>query len=102
MDYPASIPVPGSNEVLDALPPTFANPYCRDVLPGSAEAQSVTFQLRPKIEEADPSIPQSPYTYGLLAGLAGGSVRMISPQISPQTFWVAVTPNGGEVLGPDW
>ena len=86
----------------DILPPTFANPYCRDVLPGSAEAQSVTFQLRPKIEEADPRIPQSPYTHGLLAGLADGSVRMISPQISPQTFWAAVTPNGGEVLGPDW
>jgi len=92
----------GDPIVFVLLAPTFANPYHGDVLPGSAEAQSVTFQLRPKIEEADPRIPQSPYTHGLLAGLADGSVRMISPQISPQTFWAAVTPNGGEVLGPDW
>ena len=64
----------GDPIVFVLLAPTFANPYHGDVLPGSAEAQSVTFQLRPKIEEADPRIPQSPYTHGLLAGLADGSV----------------------------
>jgi type II secretory pathway pseudopilin PulG len=92
----------GANLTAEMRPSAFANPFYGDVLPGSAEAQSVTFQPRPKIEEADPRIPQSPYTHGLLAGLADGSVRMISPQISPQTFWAAVTPSGGEVLGPDW
>ncbi|MBA2227845.1 hypothetical protein [Thermogemmata fonticola] len=96
------IDIDGVNMTIEMRPAAFANPFYGDVLPGSAEAQSVTFQLRPKIEEADPRIPQSPYTHGLLAGLADGSVRMISPQISPQTFWAAVTPNGGEVLGPDW
>ncbi len=96
------LPHPRDPVVFVLQAPTFANPYYGHVLPGSAEAQSVTFQPRPKIEEADPRIPQSPYTHGLLAGLADGSVRMISPQISPQTFWAAVSPNGGEVLGPDW
>ena len=101
-DDPVELQSGNMQRLLVTSPPTFANPRCRDVLPGSVEAQSVTFQLRPKIEEADPRIPQSPYTHGLLAGLADGSVRMISPQISPQTFWAAVSPNGGEVLGPDW
>jgi type II secretory pathway pseudopilin PulG len=87
---------------LHVLSPTFANPYAGDVLPGSPEAQTLTFQLRPKIEEVDIRIPQSPYTTGLLVGLADGSVRMLNPNISPRTFWAAVTPNGGEVLGPDW
>jgi hypothetical protein len=90
------------NEWLHFLPPTFANPYTGDVLPGSPEAETLTFQLRPKIEEVDIRIPQSPYTTGLLVGLADGSVRMLNPNISPRTFWAAVTPNGGEVLGPDW
>jgi hypothetical protein len=84
------------------LPPTFANQYMGDVVPGSPEAETLTFQLRPKIAEVDIRIPQSPYTTGLLVGLADGSVRMLNPNISPRTFWAAVTPNGGEVLGPDW
>lgn len=96
------VTINGIQFTFEFRPSAFANPFYGDVLPGSAEAQSVTFQLRPKIEEADPRIPQSPYTHGLLAGLADGSVRMIFPQISPQTFWAAVSPNGGEVLGSDW
>jgi hypothetical protein len=70
--------------------------------PGSPEAETLTFQLRPKLEEVNVRIPQSPYTHGLLVGIADGSVRMLNPNISPRTFWAAVTPNGGEVLGPEW
>ena len=84
------------------LPPTFANPHTNDVLPGSPEAATLTFQLRPRKEEVDVRIPQSPYTHGLLVGIADGSVRMLHPNISPRTFWAAITPNGGEILGPDW
>ena len=35
-------------------------------------------------------------------GLGDGSVRNLSSGISPTTWWYACTPNGGEVLGPDW
>ena len=96
-------PVPNPfdpNEWFFVLPPTFADTGC--VLPGSPEAETLTFQLRPTLEEADVRIPQSPYTHGLLVGIADGSVRMLNPNISPRTFWAAVTPNGGEVLGPEW
>ena len=35
-------------------------------------------------------------------GLADGSVRGVSPGVSGTTWWAAMTPNGGETLGPDW
>jgi hypothetical protein len=38
----------------------------------------------------------------MIVALADGSVRTIHPGISPETFWAAVTPAGGEVLGADW
>jgi hypothetical protein len=36
------------------------------------------------------------------AGLADGSVRNLSAGMSADTWWYAVTPNGGEVLASDW
>ena len=34
--------------------------------------------------------------------LADGSLRTLAPSMSGATWWAAVTPTGGEVLGPDW
>ena len=73
-----------------------------DVGPNAASPPTLTFQVRPAISDCNPRIPQTPFSGGLLAGLADGSVRMLSPGISPATFWAAVTPAGGEVLGSDW
>jgi len=44
----------------------------------------------------------SPHTAGIQAGLADGSVRFVAQGVSTSTWWYALTPNGGEVLGPDW
>jgi len=38
----------------------------------------------------------------MVAGLADGSVRLISPSISATTWAFALTPAGGELLGSDW
>jgi hypothetical protein len=38
----------------------------------------------------------------MLVALVDGSVRGLSPGIQPETYWAAVTPAGGEVLGADW
>jgi prepilin-type N-terminal cleavage/methylation domain-containing protein len=46
--------------------------------------------------------PSSPHSGVIQAGLGDGSVRTVSQGISPETWWSAITPNGGEVLGPDW
>jgi hypothetical protein len=44
----------------------------------------------------------SPHTAGMNVGLGDGSVRFLSNSISGDTWWAAVTPAGGEVLGNDW
>jgi type II secretory pathway pseudopilin PulG len=59
--------------------------------------------VRPTNPDAcDWTIPQTPHRAGLQVGLADGSVRTISPRTRAETFWAAVTPSGGEVLGADW
>ncbi len=39
---------------------------------------------------------------GILVGLGDGSVRAVAPGVSGGTWWSAMTPAGGEVLGSDW
>lgn len=73
-----------------------------DVVPGGVVPPALTFQVRPTIELCNPSILQTPFAAGLLVGLGDGSVRTLGPGISPGTFWAAISPAGGEVLGSDW
>jgi prepilin-type N-terminal cleavage/methylation domain-containing protein/prepilin-type processing-associated H-X9-DG protein len=47
-------------------------------------------------------VATSPHTGGINVGLGDGSVRFVSQGISGATWWHAMTPYGGEVLGPDW
>lgn len=88
--------------------PTFADPFVDEVQPvtmGGITRPSVpalTFQVRPTLEECDYRVLQASGTGGLLVGLLDGSVRALAPTISPATYWGAVTPAGGEVLGSDW
>ncbi len=42
------------------------------------------------------------HTGGINVVLCDASVRNISGSISANTWWAALTPNGGEVLGSDW
>jgi type II secretory pathway pseudopilin PulG len=58
-------------------------------------------QIKPEPKACDPSVPQSPHSVSQV-GMADGSVRALSPQISLQTWWAACTPAGGEVLGSDF
>ncbi|MCX7665571.1 MAG: DUF1559 domain-containing protein [Gemmataceae bacterium] len=97
-------------------PPTFAHaheqgyrPYPGDYYPITSGNPPVsnseggkTFQVKPRVEECDPRLPNASSSRGLQVGMADGSVRIISPKVSATTFWSAVTPNGGEVLGNDW
>ena len=86
---------------------TFADPVWGDVhavTTGNVTRPSVagvTFQVRPKVEEANCHMLQTPYSAGLLVAMADGSVRTIRPGVSETTFWAAITPNGGEVGGLD-
>jgi hypothetical protein len=94
----------------------------RDVHPVTDPATGVTrpsrpgatFQVRPRFwvpdptarrprlpDECDWSVPQATHPSGLVVALADGSARTVRPGISPEVFWGAVTPAGGEVLS-DW
>jgi prepilin-type N-terminal cleavage/methylation domain-containing protein/prepilin-type processing-associated H-X9-DG protein len=44
----------------------------------------------------------SPHTGSIIVGLADGHVRVVTQGISNYTWWAALTPNQGEVLGSDW
>jgi len=44
----------------------------------------------------------SPHTGGINVAMADGSVKFVNGAISAQTWYAAVTPASGEVLGSDW
>jgi prepilin-type N-terminal cleavage/methylation domain-containing protein len=44
----------------------------------------------------------TPHTAVIIVGLADGSVRSVASSISPVTWWAAMTPAGGEILGSSW
>jgi len=59
-------------------------------------------QVQPKIPDCDPARPNTAHTGGSMIALADGSARSVSASISATTWWFAVTPKSGEVLGNDW
>jgi prepilin-type N-terminal cleavage/methylation domain-containing protein len=60
------------------------------------------FQVMPTDAQCNNFLPQGNHTGGMPVALGDGSVRMLSQGMSPNTWWAAVTPRGGEVLGSDW
>jgi prepilin-type N-terminal cleavage/methylation domain-containing protein len=69
---------------------------------GSPMGPISLFQMRPTPGNCDPSRTSSAHTAGMNVTLADGSVRLLPQGMSGTTWWAAVTPAGGEVLGPDW
>ncbi len=85
----------GSN--LDAFDTSLGDQY-----PEPGNFPTLTFQVAPPFSECNEHLAQTPHRDGMLAAIADGSCRVLAPTISPATFWAAVTPAGGEVLGSDW
>ncbi len=89
---------------------TFADEEYGDAYPISSGSPPVTtsskpgltFQVAPKVTGCDFRLAQSIHRNGILVALADGSIRILAPSISERTYWAAVTPNSGEVLGNDW
>jgi len=61
-----------------------------------------TFQVVLPLNGCSSPIAQTPHRGGMLTALMDGSVRILYPSMSYATYWRAVTPAGGETLGPDW
>ena len=60
------------------------------------------FQVQPKEGGCDPTRAATAHGSGILVGLADGSVRSLAPSMSGETWWIAVSPTEGKVLGSDW
>jgi prepilin-type N-terminal cleavage/methylation domain-containing protein len=60
------------------------------------------FQVQPTPGNCDPTRASTAHAGGMLVGLVDGSVRTLASSMSGETWWAAVTPSGGEVLGSDW
>jgi prepilin-type N-terminal cleavage/methylation domain-containing protein/prepilin-type processing-associated H-X9-DG protein len=73
-------------------------------LPPGKVGPGSKFQVLPVpiLTQCDFTRAQSGHPGLMNVGLADGSVRNLSEAISPQTWWYACTPAGGDVNGPDW
>ncbi len=89
------------------LPPPM-NPPPKPFRPAFAVADAIgagsIFQVQPSpfLGNCDPTRASTAHAGGMLVCLADGSVRTLAPSMSGATWWAAVTPSGGEVLGSDW
>lgn len=100
---------PYNGEVYGRRRPTFADRGWEDVLPVTDPATKTTrpsvpgktFQVQPRPEQVDPSIPSTPHRAGLTVAMFDGSVRTIAPSVSETVFWALVTPAGGEAVNPE-
>lgn len=87
---------------------SFADPSAYDIYPildfaghTVASQPGRTFQVRPRLDQSDGKLPQTPYEGGLLVSFFDGSVRTIRAGVSESSFWGMVTPAGGEVIIDD-
>jgi prepilin-type processing-associated H-X9-DG protein len=63
---------------------------------------SSKFQVRPKLNDCDPTLASSPHSGGINVLMLDCSARFVSSTISGKTWWAACTPASGEILGDDW
>jgi hypothetical protein len=71
--------------------------YAGVVGPGSK------FQVIPQTsQQCNPMMTQAIHTGAILAGLGDGSVRTVNGGVSGATWWAALTPSFGDLLGSDW
>lgn len=100
---------PMDGEIYGDRRATFADRGWADVLPVTdfntrttrSSVPGKTFQVGPRPEVVDSSIPQTPHRAGLTVAMFDGSVRSIAPSVNESLFWALVTPNGGEIASAD-
>jgi type II secretory pathway pseudopilin PulG len=69
-----------------------------------AKGAGSRFQVQPTpfIGNCDPTRASTSHASGIQVGLADGSVRTLAPTMTGTTWWAAVTPRFGYVLGLFW
>lgn len=85
----------------EAFGPGFCIPAFANLGAPDAIGPKSKFQVQPRFTtNCDPTRAATSHA-AMVAGLADGSVRTLSPSMSGATWWSAVTPSGGELLGSD-
>jgi prepilin-type N-terminal cleavage/methylation domain-containing protein len=102
---------PGTTPPGPSWTPAFAGGQNNNYYQGGPGNNNIPNQ-RPFLQQPNPYIgPRSvctvrlastPHTGGIQVALGDASVRGINPSISLQTWWAAVTPSDGDILGSDW
>jgi hypothetical protein len=108
--FPASIPDGTSNTIVfveryqqcKGTPNAWGYDGESSWAPAFAWASPGRFQLRPTDTECDPDVPQGPDPEFFTVALADGSARTLTSRLTGTTWWAAITPAGGDVLGSDW
>jgi prepilin-type N-terminal cleavage/methylation domain-containing protein len=96
--------VPSTAEFLGTKPALFADANYKDIVPiraidGSTQPSSagMTFQVSPKLIEADGKRLHSTNSSDLLLLSFDGSVSSCSSTISPSVYWSRITPNWNDL-----
>ncbi|HEY1860381.1 MAG TPA: DUF1559 domain-containing protein [Gemmataceae bacterium] len=115
--YPTSIPDGTSNTIMyteklaQCAYGSHRNNYWPDWGPLIASYEyanpvgpAALFQMNPVGVPANCNgeIASSPHTGGINAALCDGSVRFVKRGIHPTTWWIALTPDQGDILPSDW
>jgi prepilin-type N-terminal cleavage/methylation domain-containing protein len=73
---------------------------------GPAYGTAGMFQIQPKpflgAGGCKPGIASTGHSGGIQVCLGDGSVRTCAQGMNPQTWWMAIVPDDGNVLGSDW
>jgi prepilin-type processing-associated H-X9-DG protein len=69
---------------------------------GHPTGPAAIFQIGFKYQQCGGTQASSPHTGGINAAMGDGSVHFVAQGVSPNTWWYAFTPNGGDILGSDW
>ncbi len=70
---------------------------------GQPTGPGVYFQVNPvPVGQGCDGIANSGHTAGVQCGMGDASVRIVTQGTSTTTYWYALTPANGDVLGPDW
>ncbi len=77
-------------------PKAFGPGFCIAALAGRGAPNAIgpgsIFQVQPTEGECDPTRASTPHPGGIQVGLADGSVRTLTRDMSGETWWAAVTP----------